>query len=153
MQHFLVDLMLMRLGRWLRLLGQDVARPEGESDAQLLKQAKKECRTIITRDKRLFQACPGAGVQCVLIRSSAISDQLLEMAEAGVPLRLDPQRCTLCNGLLEEMEMLGMKRWQCRACKKLYWEGGHWQRMEKTLQAIRCRREENAERTGGAKAT
>jgi uncharacterized protein with PIN domain len=147
----LVDLMLMHLGRWLRLLGQDVARPEGESDAQLLLQAKRESRTIITSDKGLFQACPGAGVKCMLIRSSAISDQLQEMADAGVALRLDPQRCTLCNGLLEEMEIRGTKRWQCRACKKLYWEGGHWQKMEKILQAIRCRREENAERTGGAK--
>jgi len=152
-QRFLVDLMLMRLGRWLRLLGQDVARPEGESDAELLLQAKKESRTIITRDKGLFQACPGAGVKCMLIRSSAISDQLLEMADAGVALRLDPQRCTLCNGLLEEKEMHGMKKWQCRACKKLYWEGGHWQKMERMLQAIRCRREKNAELTGGAKAT
>ena len=153
MQRFLVDLMLMRLGRWLRLLGQDVARPEGESDAELLLQAKKESRTIITRDKRLFQACPGADASCLLIRSSAISDQLLEMADAGVALRLDPQRCTLCNGPLAEKEMHGMKKWQCRACKKIYWEGGHWQKMERMLQAIRCRREENAERTGGAKAT
>jgi uncharacterized protein with PIN domain len=146
-QRFLVDLMLMRLGRWLRLLGQDVANPQGGSDDELLLQAKKESRTIITRDKGLSQACPSAGVQCLLIRSSAISDQLLEMAEAGVVLRLDPQRCTLCNGLLEEMEMLGMKRWQCRTCKKLYWEGGHWQKMERMLQAIRCRREENAVRS------
>ena len=133
----MVDLMLMRLGRWLRLLGQDVARPEGESDAELLLQAKKESRTIITRDKGLFQACPGAGASCLLIRSSAISDQLLEMADAGVPLRLDPKRCTLCNGLLEEKEMHGMKRWQCRACKKLYWEGGHWKKMERMLKSIR----------------
>jgi uncharacterized protein with PIN domain len=63
------------------------------------------------------------------------------MADAGVPLRLDPQRCTLCNGLLEELEITGVKKWQCQDCKKLYWEGGHWQKMEKTLQAIRCRRE------------
>ena len=137
--------MLMRLGRWLRLLGQDVARPEGENDAELLLQAKKESRTIITRDKGLFQACPGTGTSCLLIRSSKISDQLLEMAKAGVPLRLDPQRCTLCNGLLEEMEMLGTRRWQCRACKKLYWEGGHKLKMERMLQAIRCQREEKAE--------
>jgi len=149
----LVDLMLMRLGRWLRLLGQDVARPEGESDAQLLLQAKKESRTIITRDKELFQACPGAGVECMLVRSSAISDQLLEMADAGVPLRLDPQRCTLCNGLLEEKEMHGMKKWQCLDCKKLYWEGGHWKKMERMLEAIRSRRDGNAELTVGAKAT
>lgn len=153
MQRFLVDLMLVRLGRWLRLLGQDVANPEGDSDAQLLLQAKKECRTIITRDKGLYQACPGAGASCLLIRSSAISDQLLEMADAGVALRLDPQRCTLCNGHLVETDLSGSKRWQCWACKKLYWEGGHWQKMERMLQAIRSRREENAERTGGTKAT
>ena len=29
-ERFLVDLMLMRLGRWLRLLGQDVANPEDD---------------------------------------------------------------------------------------------------------------------------
>ena len=148
----MVDLMLMRLGRWLRLLGQDVANPEGSSDDELLIHAKKESRTIITRDKELFLACPGTGTSCLLIRSSKISDQLLEMAEAGVALRLDPQKCTMCNGLLEEKEMNGMKRWQCRACKKLYWEGGHWQKMEKILQAIRSRREGNAELTVGAKA-
>jgi uncharacterized protein with PIN domain len=144
-QRFLVDLMLMRLGRWLRLLGQDVGNPDGGSDDELLLQAKKESRTIITRDKRLFRACRAASAKGLLIRSSKISDQLLEMAKAGVPLRLDPQRCTLCNGLLEEMEMLGMRRWQCRACKKLYWEGGHKLKMERMLQAIRCQREEKAE--------
>ena len=144
MQLFLVDLMLMRLGRWLRLLGQDVARPRGESDDELLLQAKEECRIIITRDKGLFQACPGAGVECLLIRSCKISDQLLVMAESGVALRLDPQRCTLCNGILYEIEISGMKRWQCRDCRKLYWEGGHWQKMESMLQSIRCRREERA---------
>ncbi|MBN1235740.1 MAG: hypothetical protein JW999_06780 [Methanotrichaceae archaeon] len=152
-QGYVVDLMLMRLGRWLRLLGQDVANPVGESDEELLHLAKKESRTIITRDKGLFKACPGADVQCVLIQSSAISDQLLEMADAGVPLRLDPQRCTLCNGLLEEIEMLGTKKWQCLDCKKLYWEGGHWKKMERILQAIRRQRKENAQQTGNANAT
>ena len=136
-QRFLVDLMLMRLGRWLRLLGQDVHLPKGKSDDLILLQAKEECRTIITRDKGLFLAAPGEGVQCRLIRSTAISDQLLEMAKAGVPLRLNPRRCTLCNGLLDETKIAGMKRWQCKTCRKLYWEGGHWQKMENMLQAIR----------------
>jgi uncharacterized protein len=144
MQRFLVDLMLMRLGRWLRLLGQDVACPTGERDEDLQLQAKQERRTIITRDKRLFQTGSSAGVSCLLILSSRISDQLIEMAEAGVPLRLDPQRCTLCNGRLEEVEMPGIKRWQCQTCKKLYWEGGHWRKMESMLQSIRSQKDENA---------
>ena len=139
MQRFLVDLMLMRLGRWLRLFGHDVANPNGSSDAELQLQAKKESRVIITRDRGLFQACRGNGASCLLIRSNTISDQLVEMADAGVTLRLDPQRCTLCNGLLEEIDPSGGQRWQCRACKKLYWVGGHWQEMERMLQAIRKR--------------
>ncbi len=146
-QRFLVDLMLMRLGRWLRLLGQDVANPQDGSDDRLLLQAIKERRTIITRDNRLFLAAPGAGASCLFILSSKISDQLLEMAKAGVPLRLDPQRCTLCNGLLQEERTSGIKRWQCSACKKLYWEGGHWHKMESMLQAIRSQREEDALRS------
>jgi len=146
-RRFLVDLMLMRLGRWLRLLGQDVALPAGEKDGELLLQATKESRTIITRDKGLFRACPGAGASCLLIRSSKISDQLREMAKAGVPLRLEPGRCTLCNGLLEEIETCGMKKWQCSDCKKLYWQGSHWQKMESMLQSIRCKIEENAVRS------
>ena len=77
--------MLMRLGRWLRLLGQDAANPEECSDEALLARAREESRTIITRDKRLFQACLVADVPCILIRSSKISDQLMEMSTKGVP--------------------------------------------------------------------
>jgi hypothetical protein len=141
--RFLVDLMLMRLGRWLRLLGQDVANPEGISDDALLSQARKENRTIITRDKRLFQTCRNAGVVCVLIRSSKISDQLLEMAAEGVPLRLDPGRCTLCNTLLQEVKSEQSMKWECPGCKKLYWQGGHWKKMERMLETIRSLRDEN----------
>ena len=60
--------MLMRLGRWLRLLGQDVANPEGSSDDELLSQARKENRTIITRDRELFRP---AGVRVSSACSSA----------------------------------------------------------------------------------
>ncbi len=143
-QRFLVDLMLMRLGRWLRLLGQDVACPAGESDEALLHQAKAERRTIITRDRGLLLAARGAGLSCLLISSSNLYDQLAEMARAGLPLRLDPKRCTLCNGPLDEVEdgdMAGRKRWQCRSCRKIYWVGGHWKKMESMLQEIRSRRE------------
>jgi uncharacterized protein with PIN domain len=37
-----------------------------------------------------------------------------------------------------------MKKWQCSACKKFYWKGGHWQKMESMLQAILSQREEKA---------
>lgn len=129
--------MLMRLGRWLRLLGQDVANPEGMSDDALLSQARKENRTIITRDRELYQSCRGAGVLCMLIRSSKISDQLMEMAKMGLPLQLDPKRCTICNSLLQEVESGQPRKWECPVCGKLYWQGGHWEKMEQMLASIR----------------
>jgi len=141
-RRFLVDWMLLRLGRWLRLLGQDVALPHEKSDEHLMIQAKEEGRTIITRDRELFLASGRMGIPVRLIRATKIIEQLAEMADAGVLLRLDPQRCTVCNGPLQEIE--GLKgeaiRWQCKSCKKIYWEGGHWKRMERMLQEARSQR-------------
>lgn len=137
--------MLLRLGRWLRLLGQDVANPENESDKALLGQAKRENRVLITRDKRLFSSCSAAGVEGILIRSSRISEQILEMAQRGVDLKIDPQRCTLCNNTLREAEGREGERWVCPVCQRLYWRGGHWKNMEKTLEALRLRKHEREE--------
>jgi len=84
-----------------------------------------------------FQACLRANVPCLLISSSDLSGQLREMAEAGLPLRLDPRRCTVCNGLLEEIGSLEGQRWRCRDCGKLYWQGGHWKGIKKRLEELR----------------
>jgi uncharacterized protein with PIN domain len=126
-------------------MGQDVANPKESSDFELMRQAMEESRTIITRDKRLFWACQGAGIKCVLIRSSQISDQLMEMSTKGVLLQLDPKRCTLCNSLLLEVASNSSRKWQCPACKKLYWQGGHWEKMERMLESIRSCKERDAE--------
>lgn len=144
-RSFLVDLMLLRLARWLRLLGQDVANPESESDKAILVQAKRENRTLVTRDKRLFSACSAAGVEGVLIRSSRICEQILEMAERGIALRIDPKRCTLCNSPLLEVEGREGEMWICNVCQKLYWRGGHWKSMEETLKDLRLRNHERDE--------
>jgi uncharacterized protein with PIN domain len=73
----------------------------------------------------------------VLIRSSALSDQLREMAKEDVALQLDPKRCTVCNDLLEEIESRQGQRWRCRECGKLYWQGGHWKGIKKRLEELR----------------
>ena len=142
---FLVDLMLLRLGRWLRLLGQDVANPENDSDKSLLAQAKRENRVLITRDKRLFSVCSAAGVEGILIRSSRIYEQILEMVGEGIALKIDPQRCTLCNHPLLEAKGREGEMWICPNCQKLYWRGGHWKNMEKSLEALRLRKYEREE--------
>jgi uncharacterized protein with PIN domain len=133
----------MRLGRWLRLVGMDVANPEEANDMFLLLQAKRENRALITRDRRLAALCKSAGVDCVLINSNKLHDQLKEMACAGVKLQLSPRRCTVCNGILrEEVKRTNCqfpvqeKIWECEGCGKLYWAGSHWKKIEETLNKI-----------------
>jgi uncharacterized protein with PIN domain len=134
MERFLVDVMLMRLGRWLRLLGTDVANPPGPDDKDLLELARLEERTLLTRDRQLAEMCASATVPCLLIQSSLLEEQLRELSGLGLALEMNPVRCTLCNGpLAAATEQL----WKCEGCGKLYWEGSHWRRMEETLQKIR----------------
>ncbi|VVB69424.1 Mut7-C RNAse domain protein [uncultured archaeon] len=137
MERFLVDQMLLRLGRWLRLLGMDVANPENASDSELLRKSIKEKRVLVTRDKRLVDACRSLQGECILIRASRLEEQLREMAQRGVPLALNPQRCTLCNSALQKVDSAKKATWRCEGCKKIYWEGSHWINMEKMLEKIR----------------
>lgn len=165
MERFLVDEMLLRLGRWMRLMGQDVANPEGAEDSELLQRARAEQRTLVTRDRRLAEACESAGTKCILVKSSDLEDQLGEMADQGISLMLDPRRCTLCNSPLESLERSsawesaekrgslervlpkraetdseGRATWRCTGCGKLYWEGAHWKRMKEILEHISPRK-------------
>ncbi len=132
-----MDQMLLRLGRWLRLLGMDVANPENDSDGELLQRAIKEKRVLITRDKRLADACKRLEAECILIRASRLDEQLREMAQRGVPLALSPQRCTLCNSALQKVHPAEKATWKCEGCGRIYWEGSHWINMEKMLEKIR----------------
>jgi uncharacterized protein len=144
--RFLVDQMMLRLGRWLRLVGKDVANAGEADDRTLVQRSRLENRTLITRDRNLAELCRIAGVDCILVNSNRLHDQMKEMARIGIKLQLNPQRCTICNGTLREavrwidnenghfpnME----KTWECEDCGKLYWAGSHWKKIEEILEKI-----------------
>jgi len=138
-EAFLVDHMLLRLGRWLRMAGMDVENPGDEDDRGLMVRARKGGRTLITRDRGLYQACSKDGQDCLLIRSSRLDGQLQEMVKAGLHLKHRRVRCTICNGLLvqddssveslkasDEQPTDSKAAWRCVACGQIYWEGSHW---------------------------
>lgn len=52
--EFIVDVMLGRFARWLRLLGFDTFYSNKVSDTALLKIAKEENRLVLTRDTHLL---------------------------------------------------------------------------------------------------
>jgi uncharacterized protein with PIN domain len=132
---WLADEMVGRLARYLRFLGQDTAYARGVPDSEVAEIARREHRTILTRDRELSRRVPGT----VLLRSTAIADQLREVRAVAPGLRWVPSfdRCTGCNGRLvqapaDEVAMgeprltpVGAPVFRCQECGHLYWEGSH----------------------------
>lgn len=119
------------------MLGQDVANPDNADDRALMERAQEENRTLLTRDRRLAEACSTSNVSCILIESSQLEEQLKEISKRGIALELKPLRCTLCNSPLRRIESTIREEWQCEGCGKRYWVGSHWTKMEKMLERIR----------------
>ncbi len=146
--RFVADAMLGRLARWLRVLGYDTTWEAHVPDAQVVRRAVREGRTLLTRDRRLPEEWWIDAV--VVLQANAPLEQLRELA-SQVPL--DPERrlftrCTVCNARLEAAgraevegrvpERVARERTEfarCPGCGRVYWEGSHTSRMRRLLRA------------------
>lgn len=145
--HLLCDEMLRRLGRWLRAAGHDTAiAAAGVSDADLIARALREARILLTRDRHLATVAP-PGARVLLLRSDGLDEQAHALRdELGLDWMAAPfTRCMLDNAALRfappdsaervpesSRDMAGELR-VCAACGRLYWPGGHVQRMKARL--------------------
>lgn len=157
---FVVDGMLGRLARWLRLTGHDVAYaneflPVGQQDEALMAKAEKEGAILLTSDKELYQKSRRKGLRVVLVQGEDLLKQLVEVSRAVPELKIDLEnsRCPMCNGELQEVGHEQVKGivpdtvleahevfWRCVSCGKIYWEGSHWKKILETLEEFRRRR-------------
>jgi len=143
----LCDHMLGSLARWLRFMGYDTAYPEPGPDRLLIERTQSEDRVLLTRDKELATRVLGA----VQVRSDNLDEQIREVA-AILQLRLvDPlSRCSLCNEILEVVppgDVEGLvpegvtsrhqEFWRCPSCRRVYWQGSHWDKMVERLNDLR----------------
>lgn len=130
---FLVDAMLGKLAKWLRILGYDTLYYRDLEDEQLLRLAEAEGRVLLTGDEEL-------GRHGMFISSDDWREQLRELAEA---VELDTSgvftRCIECNVPLEpagraEVEgevppyILATQEefGRCPRCGRIYWRGTHF---------------------------
>lgn len=137
--RFLVDSMLGKLAKWLRILGYDTLYFRQGDDRDLLELASEEDRTILTRDTRLSRRWL---VPTLLIKSEQVEEQLsqvvrrfgLEMEEGLF------SRCPECNILLKEILKEDVVErvpplvsetydefMTCPNCNRIYWMGTHWE--------------------------
>jgi hypothetical protein len=150
--RFVVDGMFGRLARWLRIAGHDVVyvgELERGDDDSVLNVALREGRILVTGDVGLYRRGRKHGARCVLLKSGATIDQLVELSRflgRAIPIDFERSRCPECNGELEEVNpelvrgavpaaVLRRYRvfWKCRCCGKVYWEGSHWESIIKTI--------------------
>ncbi len=145
---FLCDEMFQRLGNWLRAAGYDtVIEQQGRSDYELLQQALKEHRLLITRDKKLLEHRRAPGT-VVLLECEGLDDCARQLSErVSVNWLSRPfSRCMVCNtplrparheqlaSLPEKIQTRIEEPVYCSVCNKLYWDGGHVARMRARLE-------------------
>jgi uncharacterized protein with PIN domain len=147
---FVVDSMLGRLARWLRILGFDAWYFREIEDKRLLEVHVETGRILLTRDMHLVQ-CRGIGSH-VLVVYDKWEDQLRQVVET-LFLRVDPARiltrCLLCNlplGTLSAEEVYGrvpehvartVQAFRgCPSCGKVYWPGTHRKRMAEVVERL-----------------
>jgi len=156
---FIADGMLGKLTRWLRMLGHNVKYSNKLDDTQLIKIAKKEHRTLLTRDLELYQQATAKGVNALYLKGKTEAGKLAELAEKfKIKLEIDmaTSRCPKCNTRIKPVskETVADKVekstfqfynnfWECPKCGQIYWQGAHWKRIRKTLEEAKKILEKN----------
>jgi len=144
--HFLADAHLGGLARFLRMLGFDTLYDNALDDRAIVGIAASERRIVLTRDRELLK-CRELARGC-FVHARKPEAQLKEVATRfGLEARLLPfTLCLHCNLRLELLERGAVadrvperivERYatfmRCPGCKRIYWEGSHWQRMREAL--------------------
>ena len=147
---FIVDGMLGKLARWLRILGQDVKYSTCFEDAELVAMAEKQQRVLLTRDSELYKRALAKDVETFYVAGRKEAEKLAELAKRfdfSLTIDLNNSRCPRCNAriLLTPKEKIQCKVekntftfysefWECPRCGQVYWQGAHWKGISATLE-------------------
>jgi uncharacterized protein with PIN domain len=147
--NFVVDGMLGKLSRWLRMMGHDVDYSNKLDDAELMAIAKKENRVLLTRDLALYQRALAKGIEAFYVEGTTESERLAELARRfHIPLAIDlkSSRCPRCNAPLQSVPKERVADrvekntfihysafWECPS-GHVYWQGAHWTKILATLE-------------------
>ena len=143
-KHFVVDSMLGKLAKWLRILGFDTRCERLEAREQI-ERYRQQGFLLVTRNRRW-----SGEYRVICLTANDPADQLREVVSA-VPVTQQEvhllRRCVRCNDELREVERQDAfgqvpdyvfethpSFHQCPSCRKIYWPGSHPQRMMQRLE-------------------
>jgi uncharacterized protein with PIN domain len=155
---FLVDSMLGKLARLLRIFGYDtiyandltenfVSKPV--PDEKLIEYAKKNDRFIITKDLLLYKTY---SENCLFLNGEGVINylhQLKEKLHLTLDFKAERAKCSICNSKLCKIQNKNeiidyvlqdsfnnyQEFYRCSnmQCRKIFWKGSHIQDIEKRL--------------------
>jgi len=137
--------MLGSLAKWLRILGYDTLFFNFAEDGFLKNLAEKEGRILLTKDNPLANSSSFA----FLVEGKTVEEELISVCKEFSLKKLPVSRCSVCNGILKEVEKEEIKSLvppyvfkthnlflRCEECGKIYWQGTHTEKIEKFLENI-----------------
>jgi uncharacterized protein with PIN domain len=147
---FLVDRMLGKLAKELRMLGYDTIYYRGEDAHQLIQLARQDDRVILTRNTQLFPKKLEDRILRVTEDDPLL--QLRELIKRGyISLNEEARfsRCLLCNNLLDEIPQEEAEGkipdfifyqqkafFRCPQCRRIYWQGSHLENMQRKVDEL-----------------
>ena len=146
--RFAADIMLGRLAKWLRIIGEDVIYGRHLTGYGLIRAARLENRLILTRDRSLKNKQPPPSLY---LQSDHYREQLKQvLRDCGLVVgkRLFT-RCILCNAVLQSRTKASVETlvpsyvlstqenfFWCAACRRIYWPATHHQNMLEELKKL-----------------
>ncbi len=157
--EFIVDCMLGKLAKWLKILGFDAVFFSKIEDSELLALAKKEKRILLTRDNGLIEK--SREIRTLFIESEDWNrqiEQVLDDFELWQDIR-PYSRCIECNAELKDLPKDRARNLVtqfvyekvdafaiCPSCDRVFWKGTHHQDMEVKLEEILSKRKKKENR-------
>ena len=153
---FIVDAMLGNLAKKLRVLGYDSTYFSSIEDEKLVTIAKNEKRVILTKDELLCKTAQNQDIIAVLIRGNDELEQIMQIHQSikfeKFVMDTNNSRCIVCNGKLQPIEKYRIvgkipegvlereeKFWMCDVCKKIYWQGTHFEKLQEFVNKLNNR--------------
>jgi uncharacterized protein with PIN domain len=146
---FIVDCMLGKLAKWLKILGFDAQFFSKIEDNELLAIARKEGRILLTKDTGLI--LQAKEVETLFLNSEEWQDQVHQaLATFNLWEKVAPHtRCIECNEKLKNLPKKNAKNLVssfvfehvdsfalCPNCSRVFWRGTHHKDMEIQIQEI-----------------
>ena len=146
---FVVDCMLGKLAKWLKILGFDVLFFPKAEDDDLLAIVRRDGRTLLSRDRALLGRAKN--MTKLLIESEVWEDQVRQVLEHfALQAEVRPySRCVECNAALKPLSKSEAANLVtpfvlehadsfavCPSCSRVYWPGTHFNDMEAKLAEI-----------------